>query len=148
MSLNLPWQGFGIGVLGTACSERGNITHASIAHLHMLQKDQQVWQKFSDLNRNGDGLLSQEEVGAVRPSNSGPSTMAPYFLQRAWAVKMEDISPADKQPILCLEDFVHLLLAWQHRGQPASQARSRRTPQTPPRPWQQLCWHVHHQGRV
>ena len=86
----------------------------------MLQKVQQVWQKFSDLDRNGDGLLSQEEVGAVRPSNSGPSTMAPYFLQRVWEVHVAAVSPVDKQLAMSLEEFVDFLLAWQHRGQPAS----------------------------
>lgn len=90
------------------------------ASFHGVQKAMEVRYKFDDLDRNGDGLLSQEEVGAVWPSKSGPSTMAPYFLQRVFEVHVAAVSPIDKQPAMSLEEFVDFLLAWEHCGQPAS----------------------------
>lgn len=88
----------------------------------LVQKVGQIWQKFSDLDRDGDGLLSIEELGPIRPINTQAhqSTMAPYFLERVWEVHVTTISPAHKQPAMSLEDFSDFLLAWQHRGQPAA----------------------------
>lgn len=85
-----------------------------------MQKVEQVWQKFSDLDRDGDGLLNMQEVGSVRPNSAGHSTMAPYFLQRVWEVHVTAVSPVDKMPAMSLEEFVDFLLAWQNRGQAAS----------------------------
>lgn len=90
-------------------------------HKPMLQKAVEVWNRFSELDGDGDGHLEMEEVGLVRPyRNSGMSTMAPYFLQRVWEVHVNSLSPVHRQPAMSLTEFVDFLLAWDHRGEPAA----------------------------
>lgn len=82
-----------------------------------LQKLQDVQCKFIELDENGDGYLTQEELARVRPGEYGVSSMVPYFVQRVFEQHVQGCSPLTKQPGMSMAEFVDFLMAWNHRGQ-------------------------------
>jgi hypothetical protein len=87
-----------------------------------LQKAQTVWERFTALDVDGDGMLTAEELALVRPSTSriGSSTMTREFLRRVLEVHVTGTSPVNREQAMSLEDFADFLLAWNLRGEPAS----------------------------
>lgn len=114
-------------------------------HLHLgLQKTHDVHCKFVELDDDGDGLLTQEALACVRPTDEGVSSMVPYFVQRVFERHVHQCSPLTNEPGMALSEFVEFLMAWNHRGQPHSTRRAISLPQAHvcSYTWHQMLWRL------
>eukprot|EP00892_Ulva_mutabilis_P006966 jgi/Ulvmu1/4641/UM002_0372.1 len=130
------WQIFATRRLAFPYSKRGLVPILKIAQepaMHLLatysargtsdvewfsfQKLQDVKNKFVELDEDGDGHLTPDELARVRPGALGLSSMVPYFVQRVFEQHVQGCAPQTKQPGMSMTEFVDFLMAWNHRGQ-------------------------------
>jgi Ca2+-binding EF-hand superfamily protein len=95
-----------------------------------LQKSKAIYDKFQELDKDRDGMLSHNELRQVRlATDTNICSMADFFVTRVFEEHVRGISCITGQPAMSLEEFADFLLAWNFRGRaPSVKCDSRDSP--------------------